>query len=177
MPQYIKNNKSIYSLVSDKRTGKVFEDNLCAFRCLALHQGHDLKHLEVPCRKNFERWERAREPKHPFQGLMLQEDMPAFEKCFEVNVEVFSLEEDGIAKVVYSSLGIHPTTMHSNLSGKHVSYIHNFDLFSKKYQCKFCSKIWPSSSSCKRHASTCEKKDKFAYRAVSCLHPNTCSII
>ena len=163
VPQYIKNNKSIYSLVSDKRTGKVFEDNLCAFRCLALHQGHDLKHLEVPCRKNFERWERAREPKQAFQGLMLQEDMPAFEKCFEVNVEVFSLEVDGIAKVVYSSLGIHPTTMHLNLSGKHLSYIHNFDLFSKKYQCKFCSKIWPSSSSCKRHASTCEKKDKFVY--------------
>ena len=29
-------------------------------------------------------------------------------------------EEDGIAEVFYSSLGMYPTTMHLNLSGKHL---------------------------------------------------------
>ena len=104
IPQHIKINRAIYSLTSDKRTGKKFEDNLCAFRCLALHQGHNLKNLEVACQTNFKRWKVARDPKLPFQGLMLEEDMPAFEKCFETNVEVFSLDEDEIAQVVYSSM-------------------------------------------------------------------------
>ncbi|MCG8113637.1 MAG: hypothetical protein N0E59_23035, partial [Candidatus Thiodiazotropha taylori] len=66
--------------------------------------------------KNYERWLRAREPKEPFQGLMLEVDMPIFESCFEVNVEVFSLDENGVAKVVYNSLGLFPTTMYLNLS-------------------------------------------------------------
>ena len=51
--KHIKNSKSIFSLVTDKRTGKVFNDNLCAFRCLALHQGYDLKNLEAPCLRNY----------------------------------------------------------------------------------------------------------------------------
>lgn len=92
---------------------------------------------------------------------MMEEDMPAFEKCFGVNVEVFSLDEEGVAKSVYSSLVHHPITMHVNLHGNHLSYIHRFDLYSKKYQCQFCDKIWQTSYSCKRHSSTCEKKDKF----------------
>ena len=163
LPQYIKNNKSMYSLASDRRTGKAFDDNLCAFRCLALHQGYDLKNLEPACSKNYERWVREREPKLPFQGLMVKEDLPAFEDCFGVNVEVFSLDEEGLAKAVYSSLGRHPTTMRLNLSGNHLSYIHKFDLYSKKYPCQFCDKIFQSSFSCKRHSSNCEKKDKFIF--------------
>ena len=162
-PQYIKNNRAIYSLVSDKRTGKMYRDNLCAFRCLALHQWHDLKNLEAACRKNFERWELTQESKSPFQGIMLQTDMPRFEQCFEVNVEVFSLDEDGIAQVVYTSMGKYETTMFLNLSGQHLSYIHNFQLYTKQYRCKFCLKIWNSASLCKRHALTCEKKEKFLY--------------
>ncbi|MCG8032144.1 MAG: hypothetical protein JAZ03_08205 [Candidatus Thiodiazotropha taylori] len=113
--------------------------------------------------KNYERWLRAREPKEPFQGLMLEVDMPIFESCFEVNVEVFSLDENGVAKVVYNSLGLFPTTMYLNLSNKHLSYIHKFKQFCKKYQCKFCQKIWSSSTACKRHQSSCEKKNKFFY--------------
>ena len=83
VPQYTK-NRAIYSLVSDKLAGKMYRDNLCAFRCLALHQGHHLKNLEAVCRKNFERWELTQESKSPFQGIMLQTDMPRFEQCFEV---------------------------------------------------------------------------------------------
>lgn len=37
VPQYMKNNKSTYSLASEKRIGKAFDDKLCAFRCRAVH--------------------------------------------------------------------------------------------------------------------------------------------
>ena len=164
VPKHIKSNKAIYSLVTDKRTGKVFKDNLCAFRCLALHKGHDLKNLEGPCLQYYQRWERTQEPILPFQGLQLEEDMPNFEKCFKTNVEAFSLGEDGVAQIVYTSLGQYPgKTMQLNISGNHFSFIRDFELYSKKYQCKHCLKIWESFKSCKRHSSSCESKDKFVY--------------
>ena len=43
VPEHIKLHKAIYSLVADKRTGKLFNDNFCAFRCLALHKGYSQK--------------------------------------------------------------------------------------------------------------------------------------
>ena len=87
--------------------------------------------------------------------------MPAFENVL-ASTSKSSSDEEGVAKSVYSSLGHHPTTMHVNLHGNHLSYIHRFDLYSKKYLCQFCDKIWQTSYSCKRHSSTCEK-DKFHY--------------
>ena len=57
----------------------------------------------------------------------------------------------------------YPTTVRLNLSDNHLSYIHNFELYSKQYQCKFCFKIWQSSSVCKRHSSSCESKDKLVF--------------
>ena len=163
VPEHIKLHKAIYSLVADKRTGKLFNDNFCAFRCLALHKGYSQKNLKAPCTKYYKRWERVQEPQLPFQGIRLEEDMSSFEKLFETNVEVFTLDENGIAKNEYSSLAKFPSTMYLNLSGTHLSYIHNFELYSKKYQCRHCSKLWQSSSSCMRHSSTCESKNKFVY--------------
>ena len=83
--------------------------------------------------KYYKLWERAQEPQLPFQGLRLEEDMPSFEKCFETNVEVYTLDENSVAKIEYSSLGKFSSTMLLNLSGTHLSYIHDFDLYSKKY--------------------------------------------
>ena len=43
---------------------------------------------------------------------MVKEDLPAFE-----DVAIFLLDEEGVAKAVYSLLGRHPTTLRLNLSG------------------------------------------------------------
>ena len=80
-----------------------------------------------------------------------------------MNVEIFSLDAEGIAQSEYRSLGLNKTTMHLNVSDNHLSFIHRFDLYARQYRCKFCLKVWPSSWPCKRHESSCDSKDKFIY--------------
>ena len=65
VPDFVKKNKALYALATDKRTGQPFRDNLCAFRCLALKQGYDLRHLEGVCQTNFEVWAETRDIKMP----------------------------------------------------------------------------------------------------------------
>ena len=42
MPDYVKNNRGLYALVRNRQTGVAYEDNLCVFRCLSLHQDKDV---------------------------------------------------------------------------------------------------------------------------------------
>ena len=48
LPAYIKSSKSIVSLTHSKNNGYDFNDNLCMFRCLALHFGASIRSLEGP---------------------------------------------------------------------------------------------------------------------------------
>jgi len=55
LPTYIVNNKAVYVLDCDKNTGNPYHDQLCFFRCLALHNGCRLKNLERDTKHYFER--------------------------------------------------------------------------------------------------------------------------
>ena len=46
LPGYIVGNYGLDALENDKNTGKPYQDNLCFFRCLALHNGCHTKNLE-----------------------------------------------------------------------------------------------------------------------------------
>ena len=55
LPDHVKNSKSIISL--DKTSeGKLYKDNLCAFRCLATHKGHHKHRLESHSKVLFNKW-------------------------------------------------------------------------------------------------------------------------
>ena len=43
LPDYVKNNKAIVGLAKDEH-GAIYNDNLCLFRCLALHLGREERH-------------------------------------------------------------------------------------------------------------------------------------
>ena len=51
LPSFITNNPSIISLQNYEKTGKRFDDQLCLFRCLALHLGATTKALEREAKK------------------------------------------------------------------------------------------------------------------------------
>ena len=46
LPDYLKNSKCIKSLTHNKNTGLPYEDNLCLFRCFALHHKLLIERLE-----------------------------------------------------------------------------------------------------------------------------------
>ena len=47
LPDYMKNNKAVVGLEKDHHRNAIYRDNLCLFRCLALHQGCDVHRLEA----------------------------------------------------------------------------------------------------------------------------------
>lgn len=55
LPQYLIEKRSMYSLVINQQNGKKYEDNLCLFRCLAVHNGYDLLSLETPTKDYYKK--------------------------------------------------------------------------------------------------------------------------
>lgn len=109
VPEYVKRSKSIISMTTNQK-GVVYEDNLCAFRCLALHRDNDWLLLEIGTQKLFEKWVSFNKTQNmkinsdlqSFPGITLDQ-IVYFEKCSEINVNVYSLQEDGTAQVFYKS--------------------------------------------------------------------------
>ena len=146
----------------NRQTGLSYNDNFCAFRCLALHQGYDVKNLEGKTNHLFVAWVRFKGRFKDFQGVTYQE-LPDFESCFRVNVEVYALNSEGHTSSVYKSRGRYEETIYLHLYQGHFSYIKDFALFDKKYQCKFCDKLWDHHGMYIRHEQRCQDKTKFVY--------------
>ena len=52
LPPYIKRSKSIIGLTHHMSKGHIYNDNLCLFRCLALHYGAKVGGLEEKNKRN-----------------------------------------------------------------------------------------------------------------------------
>ena len=71
--------------------GKPYEDNLCFFRCLALHTGCHTKNLERETKHYYQQYREAGLSKKKFHGVKLSE-LDDLEKLFEVNIQAFVLK-------------------------------------------------------------------------------------
>ena len=54
LQDYVKNSKSIISLVTNPLTGNAYQDQLCFFRALALSKGASIRNLEKPIKELLE---------------------------------------------------------------------------------------------------------------------------
>ena len=108
LPAYVKNNKAIIGLEKDHYSA-VYRDNLCLFRCLALHLGRKAAALYA---------EYSDEDVHDFTGVKL-DDLYRVETKFKTNVcaykLVVTLEETTTAELVRRSLCQFTDTMYLNL--------------------------------------------------------------
>ena len=82
LPDYVKNNKAIVGLAKDEH-GAIYNDNLCLFRCLALHLGREAAALYA---------EYSDEDVHDFTGVPLDE-LDKVETKFKTNICVYQLVE------------------------------------------------------------------------------------
>ncbi|MCG7865753.1 MAG: C2H2-type zinc finger protein, partial [Candidatus Thiodiazotropha taylori] len=162
LPDFLLKKDSLYPLVKNQQTGKLYKDNLCAFRCLALHRGHDIKSIEGPAQAFYQQWTVDEEEDDDFDGLAYDK-FPEFEKHFGVNLEVYSLEESGFARSLYKSRGQQESTMYANLFDNHMSYIRDFAMFAQKYQCQTCDRHFKQPSDLHRHQRTCSNKTKYVF--------------
>ena len=150
LPDYVKHNKAIVRLDKDSH-GVIYRDNLCLFRCLALHLGREAAALYA---------EYTDTPVHDFAGVTL-DDLSKIEATFDVNVVVYKLDEitDGktTAELVRRSPCQYIETMYLNLYEAHFSYIKDIRMYSHSYKCSKCEQaLWKSSWELHRHERTCE---------------------
>ena len=93
LPTYIKKNKAVIGLETEPIHHKRYNDNLCLFRCIALHRGSDRYHLESAVTKLYETYKQDDDvPMEEFAGVTL-EDLYRVETTFQTNVCVYKLVE------------------------------------------------------------------------------------
>ena len=150
LPDYVKNNKAIVGLTKDEN-GAIYNDNLCLFRCLALHLGREAAALYA---------EYTDTSVHDFAGVAL-DDLHKVESKFETNVVVYQLVEidngKTMAELVRRSPAQYPETMYLNLYEAHFSYIKDIRMYSHSYKCSKCEQaLWKCPYDLHRHELTCE---------------------
>ena len=152
IPEYLKNSKAINILTNDKAHSYRFKDDKCFFRCLALHEGAKTSALE----RTTSRLKRELEQhtKTSFDKGVIIDDLPIIEMFFDVAINVYCLDEDGNADIIYlSRLSFKP--MHLNLYENHFMYINNFKTFAKRFQCQMCDRVFDQACHLTRHSETC----------------------
>ena len=152
LPAYIKNSRSIVGL--DRKhwgTHELYNDNKCAFRCLAYHfnvkagkDGYDdlEQRTEEICRE----WG---------QGMLTLEELPHFENRFRVRIDIYNLCEDGAAVPVYLSEADFEDNLVLNLHDKHLSYVVNPQAYLQKWKCSACERHFIELTHWKRHRGHC----------------------
>ena len=150
LPDYVKNNKAIVGLAKDEH-GAIYNDNLCLFRCLALHLGREAAALYA---------EYTDTSVHDFAGVTL-DDLHKVESKFKTNVVVYKLVEidngKTMAELVRRSPAQYQETMYLHLYEAHFSYIKDIRMYSHSYKCSKCEQaLWKCPYDLHRHELTCE---------------------
>ncbi|CAH1795089.1 unnamed protein product, partial [Owenia fusiformis] len=91
------------------------------------------------------------------QAVCFPTELPLFEDTFQININVYMLEEDGKVERVYNSTKKFEDTMNLNIYNRHLSYIKNMEMYSRKYGCRNCGKLFHKSTFLKRHETSCSK--------------------
>ena len=157
LPTYVKRNKAVIGLEKDHH-GAVYRDNLCLFRCLALHLGREAAALYA---------EYSDEDVHDFTGVTL-DDLYRVETKFQTNVCAYklveTLEEKTTAELVRRSLCHYPDMMYVNLYETHYSYIQDTGMYCHLYRCRICGQsVRKRPYQLHPHESACEGGIRLIY--------------
>ena len=164
LPTYIKKNKAVIGFEREPINGKRYDDNLCLFRCLALHRGGEVRHLESAVTKLYETYKQDDDvPMEEFAGVTL-DDLYRIETTFQTNVCVYKLvesdndDDDGkkTAELVRRSLCHYSDTLYLILHETHFSYIQNIQMYCHSYKCRKCGEsLFKKQYDLIRHERTC----------------------
>ena len=159
LPQYIKDNRSIAGLDKDRHHSTPYEDKLCGLRYLAFHLnlkdvGDGYKGLETRTQQLCQEWERT--------SVDLTE-MPLFEEQFNINVDIYSLCEDGTVVPCYLSEELYQAKMVLNLHDTHLSYVTNIPAYLQTYHCDSCGRHFDQLSNWKHHQGGCANATEYEF--------------
>ena len=104
LPNYIKNNRYIIGLETDKNNANCYKDHLGFFHCLAIVKfGKTYHNCNGQAKELFQDYcQHFRVKPQDFEGVELDE-FPELEKYFDVQLFAMFLKEDGTAKTLFLS--------------------------------------------------------------------------
>jgi hypothetical protein len=144
LPDHILKNKAVVALVGGSHGA--YTDNLCFFRCLAVHRGApNVQYLETPAKTYYREYLQQQDMTHvDFKGVTL-DDLVVLAQVFSLNVYVYDLQETeagGIAaRLVRRSPYKYDDTMNLNLYEQHFSYNKDLRSYSHSYLCSKCDHL------------------------------------
>ena len=146
LPDYIMNNHGLRNVSAG--------DNLCFFRCLAVHRGANPHWCEKAAKKLFRKYcGHFDVSPGDFAGVQLF-DFIHLEDFFELNLIAYELVGK-VAKLIQRSCEFYQETMRLNVFGNHLSVIVDFERYCGVYQCVHCDKLWYRNCDNYRHTKSC----------------------
>jgi hypothetical protein len=174
LPAHIRSSKSIVSL-THTINGRPYLDNMCAFRCLAVYRKRcnvrQERQMNRVIGKYLREWMdylatkriKTRDDKDctalSFKGVELV-NIPHFEACFSINVNIYELSETRVAKPTFKSRCRFADTMILNMYNNHLSLVKKPEAYCRKYQCNTCSRLFDRLCHYLRHVRICTGKTK-----------------
>ena len=167
LPPFLVFNQGVHNLTADFRTGELYQDRLCIFRCLSLFFGFHLNNLEADTQTKFRLYcQKQQISPSNFPGVSLH-DLLFVEDLFEINVMVYELAEfksETVCRLIQNSRKIYPKTMKLNLFENHFSYIFYFEKYSSTFQCLKCDVLWYNQKNFNQHIKHCQGQVKYTYK-------------
>ena len=165
LPDFLKNNKGLHSLTTSNKTGRPYTDQLCFFRCLALHRGAAVSALEAPTKELLNQFcNSIGMDVKDFDGVTLDQ-LEDLSSTFDVGLNVYEQRQEKgkrVTDLIYRSVK-QDNLMYLNLYGNHFSYIKDLDKYSSTYLCPRCKQIFPRHSNFNRHMKTCDSATREIY--------------
>jgi len=100
LPTWLVENRGLDALERDERTGKLYKDNLCYFRCLSRYRGRSLKNLERKTKKLATQYFQTFRTEQKFSGVQLN-DLHSLDRLFGVHTFIYTLDEDGKVRLIH----------------------------------------------------------------------------
>ena len=144
LPIFLRQNLYLISFYINRITKKPYEDKSCFFRCLHEHLKDTDKSL-IHYRNQWRRFNNYAEitsnKMKNYDGVTIQ-DMNTLEHCFNLKINIMSMNSSGSVNVIYESLFKSDNLMYLINYQHHLSYMTNYSKFASKFQCEKCSKMF-----------------------------------
>ena len=146
LPVYIINNHGLRNVSA--------YDNLCFFRCLAVHRGTKPHRCERAAKNLFYKYcIHFDVAPADFAGVQLF-DFVHLEDFFKLNLIAYKLDGK-VAKLVQRSRELYQETIRLNVFENHLSVIVDFERYCSVYQCVHCNKLWYNAKHYNQHTKSC----------------------
>lgn len=162
IPDFIKDRKCIVSKIISRYSEK--NQNLCLFMSLS-YSRHGIRNFISETHVLFQKWIDFAFSKKLISHTYTPDDYPGFdlkhipyfEELFQVNVNIYELNESSSVVTIFKSMSKHTETLNLNHYQAHLFPITHMNAYldKAKFQCRNCNRLFDKIFNMTRHEKNC----------------------